>query len=156
MRVHICAVGRLRSGPERDLIDDYLKRFDRTGRNLGLGPVQLHEVEDKKGGGMAAEAVLLDRAVPDGALICALDERGKSMSSPDFAQLLAKWRDTGRSDVAFVIGGADGIDKGLRARADASLSFGKMVWPHMLARAMLTEQLYRAASILSGSPYHRV
>ncbi|SDI47342.1 23S rRNA (pseudouridine(1915)-N(3))-methyltransferase RlmH [Lutimaribacter saemankumensis] len=156
MRVHLCAVGRLRAGPERALIDDYLTRFDRTGRGLGLGPAQIHEVEDKKGGGMAAEAALLDRAIPDGALVCTLDERGKLMSSPDFAALLAKWRDAGRGDVAFVIGGADGIDPGLRARADASLSFGKMVWPHMLARVMLTEQLYRAASILAGSPYHRV
>ncbi len=155
MRVHLCAVGRLRAGPERALIDDYLTRFDRTGRGLGLGPAQIHEVEDKKGGGMAAEAALLDRAIPDGALVCTLDERGKLMSSPDFAALLAKWRDAGRGDVAFVIGGADGIDPGLRARADASLSFGKMVWPHMLARVMLTEQLYRAASILAGSPYHR-
>ena len=156
MKVHICAVGRLRGGPERDLIDDYVTRFDRTGRALGLGPVELHEVEDKKGGGMAAEAALLERALPKGALICTLDERGKVMTSPDFANLLGRWRDDGRGDVAFVIGGADGIDPGLRAKADASLSFGKMVWPHMLVRVMLSEQLYRAASILAGSPYHRV
>lgn len=156
MRVHICAVGRLRSGPERDLYDDYLTRFDRTGRALALGPAQLIEVEDKKGGGMPAQAALLDRAIPNGSLICVLDERGKVMSSPDFAQQLGGWRDQGRSDVAFVIGGADGIDPALRARADAALSFGKMVWPHMLVRVMLAEQLYRAASILSGGPYHRV
>lgn len=155
MRVTICAVGRLRAGPERTLIDDYQTRFDRTGRGLGLGPLKITEVEDRKGGGMGAEASLLERAIPNGALICTLDERGKLMSSPDFANLLARWRDTGRSDVAFVIGGADGIDPKLRAKADDSLSFGKMVWPHMLARVMLTEQLYRAASILSGSPYHR-
>lgn len=155
MRVHLCAVGRLRAGPERALIDDYLTRFDRTGRALGLGPAQRHEVEDRKGGGMAAEAALLDRAIPGGALVCTLDERGRLMSSPDFAALLAKWRDAGRGDVAFVIGGADGIDPALRARADASLSFGRMVWPHMLARVMLCEQLYRAVSILAGSPYHR-
>ena len=155
MRVQICAVGRLRKGPERDLYDDYLTRFDRTGRVLALGPAQLIEVEDKKGGGMSAEAALLDRAVPDGALICTMDERGKVMSSPDFAALLATWRDQGRQDVSFVIGGADGIDPDLRERADASLSFGKMVWPHMLVRVMLAEQLYRAASILAGGPYHR-
>ncbi len=155
MRVHICAVGRLRTGPERDLIDDYLKRFDRTGRALGLGPVQIHEVEDKKGGGMAAEAALLDRVIPKGAMICTMDERGKLITSPDFAQTMGRWRDGGCSDLAFIIGGADGIDPQLRARADFSLSFGKMVWPHMLVRVMLSEQLYRAASILSGSPYHR-
>ncbi|WP_243613684.1 23S rRNA (pseudouridine(1915)-N(3))-methyltransferase RlmH [Shimia aestuarii] len=154
--VHICAVGRLRSGPERDLLDDYLKRFDRTGRGLGLGPATVHEVEDKKGGGMSAEAPLLEGVIPKGAVICALDERGKLMSSPEFADMLAGWRDMGRGDVAFVIGGADGIDPGLRAQADAKLSFGKMVWPHMLVRVMLGEQLYRAASILAGAPYHRV
>ncbi|TDT73661.1 23S rRNA (pseudouridine1915-N3)-methyltransferase [Litoreibacter halocynthiae] len=156
MRVTICAIGRLRADPELDLINDYLQRFDRTGRNLGLGPAQIIELEDKKGGGQAAEAVLLERAIPKGATICAMDERGKVMSSPDFANMLGGWRDQGVSDLAFVIGGADGLTKDLRAQADTSLSFGKMVWPHMLARVMLSEQLYRAASILSGSPYHRV
>ncbi|GAA6165768.1 23S rRNA (pseudouridine(1915)-N(3))-methyltransferase RlmH [Pelagimonas sp. KU-00592-HH] len=156
LRVHICAVGRLRAGPERQLLDDYLSRFDKTGRALGLGPVAVHEVEDKKGGGMAAEATLLSGVIPKGAVICALDERGKLMSSPDFANMMAGWRDEGRGDLAFVIGGADGIDPSLRSQVDAKLSFGKMVWPHMLARVMLSEQLYRAASILAGSPYHRV
>jgi 23S rRNA (pseudouridine1915-N3)-methyltransferase len=156
MRVHLVVVGRLRAGPELDLIKDYLTRFDRTGRVLGLGPAQVIEVEDKKGGGMAAEAALLEKAIPSGALVCCLDERGKVMSSPDFADQLGQWRDNGRQDVAFVIGGADGIDPALRERADALLSFGKMVWPHMLVRVMLSEQLYRAASILAGAPYHRV
>lgn len=155
MRAHLCAVGRLKAGPERTLVDDYLQRFDRTGRALGLGPVSVHEVEDRKGGGMVAEAALLDRAIPAGALLCTLDERGKVMTSPQFADTLAGWRDGGRQDVAFVIGGADGIAPDLRARADFSLSFGKMVWPHMLVRVMLAEQLYRAASILAGAPYHR-
>ena len=155
MRVHLCAVGRLRGGPERTLFEDYQTRFDRTGRALGLGPLTLAEVEDRKGGGMAAEAGLLRRAVPSGALVCVLDERGTAMASPRFAETLAGWRDQGRSDVAFVIGGADGIDPALRQEADAALSFGAMVWPHMLVRVMLAEQLYRAASILAGSPYHR-
>lgn len=155
MRVHICAVGRLRTGPECALIDDYLKRFDRTGRALGLGPARLIEVEDRKGGGMPAEAALLRRAIPTGALMCTLDERGKQMSSPDFAAQMGKWRDAGRSDLAFVIGGADGIDPDLRQDADFSLSFGAMVWPHMLVRVMLAEQIYRAATILAGGPYHR-
>ncbi len=155
MRVHICAVGRMKAGPERDLLDDYLTRFDRTGRALGLGPATMHEVEDRKGGGMAAEAALLDRALPKGAVLVALDERGKVMTSPAFADHVARWRDDGRGDLAFVIGGADGLAPDLRARADLKLSFGAMVWPHMLARVMLAEQLYRAASILAGSPYHR-
>ncbi len=156
MKVHLCVVGRLRAGPEKDLIQDYVARFDRSGRSLSLGPVNIIEVEDRKGGGMAAEGVLLARAVPEGAALVVLDERGKLVSSPHFAERIADWRDTGRSDLAFVIGGADGVDPSLRAKADLVLSFGKMVWPHMLARAMLTEQLYRAASILAGSPYHRV
>ena len=156
MRVHVCAVGRLRAGPERDLVDDYLQRFDRTGRALSLGPLVEHEVEDKRGGGMAAEAELLSRAVPSGAVMVTLDERGRVLSSPECAEQIALWRDGGRQDLAFVIGGADGIQPGLRARADFSISFGRMVWPHMLVRVMLAEQLYRAAAILAGTPYHRV
>ncbi|WP_068301559.1 23S rRNA (pseudouridine(1915)-N(3))-methyltransferase RlmH [Pararhodobacter sp. CCB-MM2] len=156
MRLHLCVVGRLRSGSERDLIDDYLKRLDRTGRPLGLGPTSEHEVEDRKGGGMEAEAALLSRACPSGAVRVMLDERGEVMSSPDFARKLERWRDTGAQDVAFFIGGADGLAPSLRAEADAAISFGQMVWPHALVRVMLAEQLYRAATILSGSPYHRV
>lgn len=155
MRLTIAAVGRLRAGPEKDLIDDYLTRLERTGRALGLGPAAIAEVEDRKGGGMSAEAALLERQIPDGAALVALDERGKTLTSPQFADWLARQRDDGRQDVALIIGGADGIDPSLRARADLTLSFGKMVWPHMLARVMLTEQLYRAATILVGSPYHR-
>ena len=156
MRVHLCVVGRLRAGPEATLIKDYLQRFDRTGRALALGPVNVIEVEDRKGGGMPAEAALLRKALPTGATLCALDERGAVLSSPDFAQKMAGWRDAGSGDLAFVIGGADGIDPDLRDEAQFLLSFGQMVWPHMLARVMLSEQLYRAASILAGGPYHRI
>ncbi|WP_171097807.1 23S rRNA (pseudouridine(1915)-N(3))-methyltransferase RlmH [Ruegeria sp. HKCCD7255] len=156
MRISIVAVGRLRAGPEKSLLDDYLTRFDRTGRGLGLGPARVIEVEDKKNAGMGAEAALLRRALPRAAVICTLDERGRMMSSPDFAQKLGGWRDAGRQDLALIIGGADGIDPNLRAEADFSISFGAMVWPHMLVRVMLAEQLYRAATILSGGPYHRV
>jgi 23S rRNA (pseudouridine1915-N3)-methyltransferase len=156
MRVHLCVVGRSRAGPEKTLVDDYMLRFDRTGRALGLGPAHLHEVEDKRGGGMAGEAMLLRRAIPTGALIVILDERGAALTSPQFADRLAGWRDGGRQDIAFVIGGADGLHPDLRAGADFSLSLGGMVWPHLLVRVMLTEQLYRAATILAGSPYHRI
>lgn len=154
MKVHLCVVGRLRKGPEKALIDDYLDRFTKTGRGLGLGPIAVQEVEAKKGG-MSAEAELLRGRLPKGAVLCCMDERGTLMSSPDFANHIGKLRDQGRSDLAFVIGGADGIDPSLRAEADFTLSFGQMVWPHMLVRVMLSEQLYRAASILSGGPYHR-
>lgn len=155
MRVRIVAVGRLRGGPEKRLVDDYLDRFTKTGRAFGLGPAEVIEIDDRKGGGPAAEAVLLRRAVPEGALLVVLDERGQTMSSPEFAAKLARWRDEGFRDVAFLIGGADGLDPSLRSEAQASLSLGKMVWPHMLARVMLSEQIYRAATIIAGSPYHR-
>ncbi|MEM7519429.1 MAG: 23S rRNA (pseudouridine(1915)-N(3))-methyltransferase RlmH [Pseudomonadota bacterium] len=155
MRVTICAMGRLRKGPEKELVDDYLQRFDRTGRQLGLGPATIAEVEDRKSGGMAAEADLLRRAIPTGATVCILDERGKVEPSPVFATRLAGWRDGGAGHLAFVIGGADGIDPDFKSEAAHALSFGKMVWPHMLVRVMLAEQLYRAASILARTPYHR-
>jgi 23S rRNA (pseudouridine1915-N3)-methyltransferase len=156
MRLHVCAVGRLRTGPERVLADDYLQRFNRIARPLGLGPLTEHGVEDRKGGGMAAEAELLSRAIPAGAVIVALDERGQMLSSPELAQRIVDWRDAGRQDLAFVIGGADGLAPVLRDGADLALSFGRLVWPHLLVRVMLAEQIYRSATILSGSPYHRV
>lgn len=155
MRIHLCVVGRLRRSPELSLIDDYLDRFNKTGRNMGLGPANIIEVEDKKGGGMVAEADLLRRVIPKNALTMVMDERGKLVKSPEFAQKLGGWRDSGQRDLAILIGGADGLSPELRSKADFALSFGKMVWPHMLARVMLCEQLYRAASILAGSPYHR-
>ncbi|PCD76670.1 23S rRNA (pseudouridine(1915)-N(3))-methyltransferase RlmH [Pseudothioclava arenosa] len=155
MKITVVAVGRLRKSPELSLIDDYLDRFNKAGRSFGLGPAQIIEVEDKKNLGMEAEAALIERALPTGAVLVTLDERGEVISSPDFAQKLAGWRD-GARDVAFVIGGADGIAPALRARADYSISFGKMVWPHMLVRVMLSEQIYRAGQIIAGTPYHRV
>jgi len=156
MRLHLCAVGRLRTGPERILADDYMQRFNRTARPLGLGPLAEHEVEDRKGGGIAAEADLLARAVPAGAVVVVLDERGQMLSSPELARRIADWHDAGRQDLAFVIGGADGLAPTWRDRADLALSLGHMVWPHLLVRVMLAEQIYRSATILSGSPYHRV
>lgn len=155
MRVTILAVGRLRAGAEAALVADYLARFDRTGRPLGLGPATVVEVEDRRGGGPAAEAALLLAALPRGARLVALDERGRAPSSPEFARLIRGWADDGTRDLALAIGGADGLDPGLRDRAHATISFGPMVWPHLLVRAMLAEQLYRAATILAGGPYHR-
>ena len=156
MRLRILAIGRLRKGPEKDLIEDYISRFNRSGRPLGLGPVELTELEDKKGGGKGAEAALLLKAIGQSATVIALDERGTLQSSPDFAAHLSRIRDAAPSELVFVIGGADGLDPAVLQRAQSHLSFGKMVWPHMLVRVMLTEQLYRAASILAGGPYHRV
>ncbi|TQM94970.1 23S rRNA (pseudouridine(1915)-N(3))-methyltransferase RlmH [Roseinatronobacter monicus] len=155
MRLHICAIGRIRKGPERALIDDYITRFDRTGRALSLGPCLEHEIDDRKAVTSADEARLLDRALPTGGTVIALDERGDMLDSRSFAQLLAAQRDGGTSDLAFVIGGADGLDPSIRDRAHKLVSLGRMVWPHMLARVMLCEQIYRASTILAGGPYHR-
>ncbi|MFV0293287.1 MAG: 23S rRNA (pseudouridine(1915)-N(3))-methyltransferase RlmH [Paracoccus sp. (in: a-proteobacteria)] len=154
MRITLLAVGRLRKSPELTLIDDYLDRFARTGRGLGLPPVQVIEIEDRRGSGMAGEAPLIERAIPTGAFVVMMDERGEQSSSPDLASRIGNMRDQGR-DICFIIGGADGIDPGLRNRADWQISLGRMVWPHMLVRVMLAEQLYRAASIMAGTPYHR-
>jgi len=155
MRLHICAVGRIRSGPERSLIDDYLARFERSGRQLSLGPCLEHEVDERKATSMSEQAKALERSVPDGAVVVAMDERGEALSSREVARFLARSRDSGVQDMAFVIGGADGLDPGFRDAAQKRISFGAMVWPHMLVRVMLAEQIYRAATILSGSPYHR-
>ena len=154
MRIDIAAVGRLRSGPEAAMVNDYLDRFAKTGRSLGLPRITVSEVDDRRGGGMTAEADLLAKVIPAGAVIVVMDERGDQPTSPDFAHRLAGWRD-GARDVCFVIGGADGLDLSLRARSDWQISLGRMVWPHLLVRVMLAEQLYRAATILAGSPYHR-
>jgi 23S rRNA (pseudouridine1915-N3)-methyltransferase len=155
MRISICAVGRLRSGPEKHLIDAYKTRFDKLGRGLSLGPLSLLEVEDRKNSGMVAEALLLQRSVPRDCHLTALDEHGDQMTSPEFAKFIVTLRDQGIKDLAFVIGGADGLDQSIKSQSKSQLSLGKMVWPHLLARAMLCEQIYRASGILAGTPYHR-
>ena len=155
MRISICAVGRIRAGPEKYRIDNYKKRFDKIGRGLNLGPLSLIEVEDKKKIGMTAEAVLLQRSLPKSCYLAILDEKGKQMTSDEFAKFIGSLRDNGLKHLAFVIGGADGLDPSVKAQSSSNLSFGKMVWPHMLMRVMLTEQLYRAATLLVGAPYHR-
>lgn len=151
MRLWLAAVGRLRSGPVRDLVDDYLGRSP--------WPIALREVEVKKrlsGDELRrAEAALLLQAIPDGATVVALDERGRELSSAAFAARLDAWREAGVADLAFLIGGADGHGEAVRRRAELSLALGRMTWPHLLVRAMLAEQLYRAQMILTGHPYHR-
>lgn len=155
MRFTISAVGRLKAGSEQVLIAEYSKRITATGRALALGPLEILEVDERKAREREAQSARLLERLPSGACVVALDERGKLMSSPDFANLIQRTRDGGADEMTFLIGGADGHTKAVRERADHMLSFGQMVWPHMLARVMLSEQLYRAVSILSGSPYHR-
>lgn len=159
MRIGIYAVGRLRAGPEQSLIDTYMGRSQAAGRTLGITTSAITEVEEKRrleGDALkAAEAGLLRQAIPRGARTILLDERGRMEPSEAFAARLGQWRDTGISDLAFVIGGADGHDAAFRDSADHLLAFGPMTWPHMLVRVLLSEQIYRAISILSGHPYHR-
>jgi 23S rRNA (pseudouridine1915-N3)-methyltransferase len=155
VKLAIAAVGRLRDGPERRLVEDYLARAAVAGRPPGLGPATVAEVDERKARDPDAQAERLLALVPPGAAAIALDERGRALSSPAFAGLLAELRDGGSPAAAFLIGGADGHGGAVRARADRVISLGPMVWPHMLARVMLSEQIYRAVSILAGTPYHR-
>ncbi|WP_421790071.1 23S rRNA (pseudouridine(1915)-N(3))-methyltransferase RlmH [Hyphobacterium sp.] len=155
MQFRIIASGQLKSGPERDLIDQYSERIRAGGASLALGPLTETQIDARNFRDKASESAALASKVPDGAALCLLDERGKALTSREFAFTLARWRDDGIRDAAFVIGGADGLDRTAFRSPDLVLSFGKLVWPHMLVRAMLAEQLYRAVSILSGAPYHR-
>ena len=151
MRLHIIAVGRLKAGPQRDLAQHYAEHL--------AAPPAIREVEEKRPLPPVElkerEAALLLAAVPKGATIVALDGRGKTLSSEAFAERLARWRDAGVGDLAFLIGGAEGLAAAVRERAQFVLSLGAMTWPHALVRGMLLEQLYRAQQILAGHPYHR-
>ncbi|MFN4276359.1 MAG: 23S rRNA (pseudouridine(1915)-N(3))-methyltransferase RlmH [Ferrovibrio sp.] len=155
MKITVACIGRAgraKHDAAQSLIDSYRERLP--------WPVIIREVEDRKQGGSAAErkareAELLLAAVPKGAVLVAMDERGKSLSSRQFAETLEKWRDGGEQEVAFLIGGADGLDPALTAKARLTLSLSAMTWPHLLARVMLLEQLYRAWSLQTGHPYHR-
>ena len=155
MRLTIAAVGRLKTGPEAALVSDYLARATAAGRAVGIGPATAAEVDERKARDARMQAARLLSAVPEDAVAVALDERGEAMSSPDLAAMLGAARDAGTRDAVFLIGGDAGHGAAVLARADRRLSLGRMVWPHMLARVMLAEQLYRAVSILAGSPYHR-
>jgi len=151
MKMWLAAVGRARAGAARDLYDEYARRM--------TWPLVLKEVEVRKRVPPAElerlEAELLLAAVPNAATIVALDERGTALSSSRFADRLGAWRDGGVADVAFLIGGADGHGEAVGKRADLMLALGPMTWPHLMVRAMLAEQLYRAQQILAGHPYHR-
>ena len=153
MKITLLAVGRLGRSVEAELARDYAARATAAGRSLGLGPVDILEVEAKKPG-KAAEAEVLRAAIGDAYLICC-DEHGEALPSRAFAGRIGKLRDDGVRRLVLVIGGADGIDPDLLKEARSTLAFGVQTWPHALARAMLAEQVYRAASILAGSPYHR-
>ncbi|HEV7367839.1 23S rRNA (pseudouridine(1915)-N(3))-methyltransferase RlmH [Arenibaculum sp.] len=151
MKVWLAAVGRARAGPVRDLFDDYAGRL--------VWPFALREVELRRRvppeEQKRREAELLLAAIPAGAAVVALDERGRNLTSESFAGRIGAWRDGGTGDLAFLIGGADGHGEAAVGRADLVLALGSMTWPHMMVRAMLMEQIYRAQQILAGHPYHR-
>lgn len=151
MNILIIAVGRMKKSPESEILETYLKRCPWN--------VKIIEVEERrpiKGAErMAREGDLLLAAIPEGATVVALDERGKEIRSTVFAEKIRNFQDHGVSNLVFLIGGADGYDPSVKERANLKISFGQMTWPHMMVRAMLSEQLYRASTILQGHPYHK-
>ena len=153
MRIAILAIGRLARSPETELVRTYVERATNAGRALGLGPVEVIEAEAKKPG-KAAEAEVLRPHLAD-AHVIACDEHGAARPSRAFAQEIATLRDRGVRKLVFERGGADGLDPALLGEVQGKLAFGPQTWPHAMARAMLAEQVYRAVTILAGSPYHR-
>lgn len=159
MRLSVVAIGRLKQGPERELAQRYYERFDDIGRKLGFRGLELHEIGESRARDaamrMAEEAGAIAALVPERAALVTMDERGQNLDSAGFAQKLAQWRDQSVPQTVFVIGGADGLSPELRRKAKLSVSFGAATWPHQMVRVMLLEQIYRAATILAGHPYHR-
>lgn len=154
MHILILAVGKLGRAPEAALARDYAERATAAGRALALGPVEIVEVEARKPG-KAAEAEALAAHLMANDHLIACDEHGRARASRDFAARLTTLRDAGTRRLVFLLGGADGLDSALLERAGERLAFGPQTWPHALVRAMLAEQVYRAVTILAGSPYHR-
>ena len=152
MRLTFLVVGKMKSGPERDLVDEYLKRARPVARGLGFRGIEEIEVAS---GGLDAEAGRILEKIPAGARILRLDEFGPTMGSADFADKLASLRDQGIPDLVFLIGGAEGYGDAVRQAASDTLAFGPQTWPHRFVRAMLAEQVYRAMTILAGTPYHK-
>jgi 23S rRNA (pseudouridine1915-N3)-methyltransferase len=159
MRLLIAAVGRLKAGPERELLARYIDRANATGRAVGLAPVDVTEVPESQArrpaDRIAEEAAKLEAAVPKGSRRVVLDVRGRNLSSEEFATRLAKMRGQGVPAAIFLLGGADGLAKNVTENADLSISFGAATFPHQIVRILLAEQIYRAVTILSGHPYHR-
>jgi len=159
MRLVVIAIGRLKQGPERELGERYRERFDDIGRRLGFRGLDIHEIPESRAREAAAriaeEGAAIASLIPDGAAVVALDERGEAIDSASFARHLGRWRDESVGHAVFLIGGADGLSPDLRRKAKLTIAFGKATWPHQMVRVMLLEQIYRAATILSGHPYHR-
>jgi len=159
MRLAVLAIGRVKAGPDRDLADRYFARAAKAGRALGFKTIDIIELAESRAQRASdrifEEGAAIAKHLTAGAAVVALDETGSALTSEAFAARLGTWRDSGRDTVYFVVGGADGLSPEITRRADLTLAFGKLTWPHQLVRIMLLEQLYRAVTILSGHPYHR-
>jgi 23S rRNA (pseudouridine1915-N3)-methyltransferase len=159
MRLVVVSIGRLKQGPERILAERYRERFDDIGRKLGFRGLDIHEIPESRARDaatrMAEEAAAILAAIPEKSAVVALDQRGDNIDSGAFARHLGRWRDQQVGNTIFLIGGADGLSPDLRRKAKLGLAFGAATWPHQLVRVMLLEQIYRAATILAGHPYHR-
>ena len=159
MRLVVVSIGRLKQGPEQELAERYRERFEDIGRKLGFRGLSIHEIPESRARDAAAriaeEAAAISAAIPPKSMVVALDERGDSIDSNAFARHLGRWRDDQVANTIFIIGGADGLSPDLRRMAKLKMAFGSATWPHQMVRVMLLEQLYRAATILAGHPYHR-
>jgi 23S rRNA (pseudouridine1915-N3)-methyltransferase len=159
MRLIVIAVGRMKQGPERELAERYRKRFDEIGRKLGFRGLDIREIPESRArdasARIAEEAAAIAALVPENSVLVSLDERGDNIDSVGLARHLGRFRDQAVANTVFVIGGADGLSPDLRAKQKFGLAFGTATWPHQMVRVMLLEQLYRAATILAGHPYHR-
>jgi 23S rRNA (pseudouridine1915-N3)-methyltransferase len=159
MRLVVVSIGRLKQGPERDLAERYRERFEDLGRKLGFRGLDIREIPESRARDtatrIAEEAAAMSAVIPDKSVLVALDERGDNVDSTTFARHLGRWRDEAIGQTIFAIGGADGLSPDLRRKAKLRMAFGAATWPHQMVRVMLLEQIYRAATILSGHPYHR-
>lgn len=159
MRWTLAAIGRLKAGPERDLVARYQDRVVKGGRAQGITRFDIREFDESRAARAddrkAEEAAVLLAALGPDAVIIALDETGQTPTSQQFADRLSSFRDQGRAEIGFLIGGPDGHGEAVRARADVRLAFGALTWPHQLVRVMITEQLYRVTTLWAGHPYHR-
>jgi 23S rRNA (pseudouridine1915-N3)-methyltransferase len=159
MHVSVYAVGRMKAGPERELAGRFLDRFAKAGPAVGLDFTGVTEIPESRASSAderrREEGQKLLARKDSATAIVLLDERGRNIGSEELARAIARFGETGRKNLIFAIGGPDGHDPTLQSEADLVLSFGKLTWPHQIVRVMLAEQLYRAATILSGHPYHR-
>jgi 23S rRNA (pseudouridine1915-N3)-methyltransferase len=159
MRLLVISVGKLKQGPERELSERYRERFEDLGRKLGFRGLEIHEIPESRARDtmtrIVEEAAAISAIIPAKSVLVALDEHGSNIDSPAFARHLGRWRDESVANTIFLIGGADGLSPDLRRKAKVSVAFGSATWPHQMVRVMLLEQIYRAATLLAGHPYHR-